>query len=387
MRLCYSRLLLLFALACAALAIPAGAEDRASFDAVDLATALPLDRLVAQLAAKRVVFVGEFHDRYDHHLNQLEIIRRLHQLDPNLAIGVEYFQQPFQAQVDDYIAGRTTEKEFLRAAEYYPGWGFDYRLYAPIFRFAREQRIPVRALNVPRSLASAVGKTGLAGLSSEQRAYLPKDIPPADEAYRSRLRAIFEAHGSAKPNAFDHFVEAQLTWDEGMATSAAAYLNANPGRRMVILAGSGHIAFGSGIPTRLERQTQATYAIVLNSGEEIEPHMADYLLLSPKQELPAAGVLGVSLEEKDGEARIRSLAAGGAAEKAGLKRGDVLAEIDGQPVKTISDLRLALWDKKPGDRVPVSVRRGRRAGAAAARAFEVELAAAPPAAGALSPAK
>ncbi len=353
--------------------IQATAQDRVSLDAVDLATTLPLDRLVAQLAAKRVVFVGEFHDRYDHHLNQLEIIRRLHQLDPNLAIGVEYFQQPFQAQVDDYIAGRTTEKEFLRAAEYYPGWGFDYRLYAPIFRFAREQRIPVRALNVPRSLASAVGKTGFAGLSEQQRAYLPKDIPPADEAYRARLRAIFEAHGSAKPDAFDHFVEAQLTWDEGMATSAAAYLNANQGRRMVILAGSGHIAFGSGIPTRLERQTHATYAIVLNSGEEIEPHMADYLLLSTRQELPAAGVLGVNLEEKDGEARIRSLSPGGAAEKAGLKRGDVLAEIDGQPVKTIADLRLALWDKKPGDRVPVSMRRGRRIGAATRRTFEVEL--------------
>ena len=375
MRLCYSRFLLIFALACAPLAIPARAQDRVSPEAVDLATTLPLDRLVAQLAAKRVVFVGEFHDRYDHHLNQLEIIRRLHQLDPNLAIGVEYFQQPFQAQVDDYIAGRTTETEFLRAAEYYQGWGFDYRLYAPIFRFAREQRIPMRALNVPADLASAVAKVGIAGLSGQQRTYLPKEIGPADEAYKSRLREAFEAHGATKPAAFDHFVEAELVWDEGMAESASTYLNANQDRRMVILAGSGHLVFGTGIPKRLERRTNATYAIVLNGGEEVEPHMADYLLLTKKQELPPAGVLGVSLEEKERECRIRSLSPGEAGEKAGLKSGDVLVAIDGLTVKKIADVRLALWDKKPGDRVRVSVRRKRRVGGVTANDFEIELAA------------
>jgi uncharacterized iron-regulated protein len=375
MRFRYSQFLLVVTLGCASSPIRAIAQDRVSFNAVDLDTALSLDSLAAQLATKRVVFVGETHDRYDHHLNQLEIIRRLHQLDPNLAIGVEYFQQSFQPQVDAYIAGQTTEKEFLRATEYYKGWGYDYRLYAPIFRFAREQRIPVRALNVPTTLASTVAKAGVAGLSAQQRAYLPRDIEPADEAYKTRLRVAFEAHKTAKPGAFDHFVEAQLTWDEGMAASAAAYLNANEGRRMVILAGSGHLAFGSGIPSRLERQTHATYAIVLSSGEEVEPHIADYLLLSQKQELPPAGVLGVSLEEKDGECRIRSLSTGGAAEKAGLNKGDALAEIDGQPVKTIADTRVALWDKKPGDRVRISVRRKRRVGSATGRDFEVELAA------------
>jgi uncharacterized iron-regulated protein len=365
------RYLFILTLACAPLIVRANAQ--ASLGAVDLDTTLSLDRLASQLATKRVVFVGEDHERYDHHLNQLEIIRRLHQLDPNLTIGVEYFQRPFQAQVDDYIAGRTTEKEFLRAAEYYEGWGYDYRLYAPIFRFAREQRIPVRALNVPKELPSAVAKVGVAGLSEQQRTYLPKEIGPADEAYRSRLREAFQAHGAAKPEAFEHFVAAQLVWDEGMAESAAAYLNANRDRRMVILAGSGHLVFGTGIPKRLERRTNATFAIVLNGGEEIEPQMADFLLLTKKQELPPAGVLGVSLEEKDGECRIRSVSPGGAGEKAGLKSGDALVAIDDQPVKRIADMRLALWDKKPGDRVRVSVRQKHRFGAIAARNFEIEL--------------
>jgi uncharacterized iron-regulated protein len=387
-----SRCLVVLTLACVPGVVRGVAQARISLEAIDLDATLSLDRLAMQLATKRVVFIGETHDRYDHHLTQLEIIRRLHQIDPDLAIGVEYFQQPFQPQVDDYIAGRTNESEFLRGAEYFQGWGYDYRMYAPIFRFAREQHIPVRALNVPTALPSAIFKSGIAGLvtasrvdvklSEQQRAYLPKEIVPADEDYRSRLRTAFAAHGPAKPDAFDHFVEAQLVWDEGMAESAAAYLTANPGRRMVILAGSGHMAFGSGIPKRLERRTHATYSIVLNSGENVEPHMADYLVLGKKEELPPAGVLGVTLEEKCGfeeksgseennGCRIRLLSPDGAAEKAGLKKGEVLLEVDGQPIHGIADLRVALWDKKPGDRVRLSVRQKPRAGTT--RSYAIEL--------------
>ena len=370
----HSRSLLILAFLCGWV-LQATAQDQIPLEALDLGSTLSLERLTAQLANRRVVFIGEIHDRYDHHLNQLEIIRRLHELDPNLAIGVEYFQQPFQPQIDDYIAGRSSENEFLRATEYFQNWGYDYRLYAPIFRFAREQRIPVRALNVPKELASAVAKAGIAGLSRQQSAYLPKEIAPADEAYRGRLREAFESHGAVKPEAFDHFVEAQLVWDEGMAENAAAYLNAHREGRMVILAGSGHLAFGAGIPKRLARRTNASYAIVLAGGDEVEPHITDYLLLSKKQELPSAGVLGIRLEEKLGKCRIRSLSPGGAAEKAGLRKGDVLVEIDGQTIKLIADTRLTLWDKKPGDRVRVSVRRKHFFGTPAELDFQIELAA------------
>src|SRR5580704_1744170 len=178
MRIGVLRFLLVWALGFNFWAASATAQGHAPTEAVNLNTGLSLDDLAAQLATKRVVFVGEIHDRYDHHLNQLEIIKRLHELDPNLAIGVEYFQQPFQKQVDDYIEGRTPESEFLRATEYYRRWGYDYRLYAPIFRYARDQRIPVRALNVPTALTSAVAKVGIAGLSEQQRAYLPRQIEP-----------------------------------------------------------------------------------------------------------------------------------------------------------------------------------------------------------------
>jgi len=368
--------LLVLAFGIAAVGLRVAGQDRAAAGALDLNQPVPLEKLIPELATKRVVFVGEMHDRYDHHLNQLQIIQGLHDRDSKIAIGVEYFQQPFQQFVDDYIEGRISEDEFLRRTEYFLRWGYDYRLYAPIFRYARDQRIPVRALNVPSSLVSEVAKTGITALAEKDRAYLPKQIEPADEAYKNRLRAAFEEHPLSGHDAFAHFVEAQLVWDEGMAESAAAYLNANPGRRMVILCGLGHVEFGSGIPKRLERRTHLSYAIVINSGDAIDPHIADYLLLSEKKDLPPAGILGVMLEDKGGEVRIASLEQRGAGERAGLRKGDVLLAIDAQPVKTVADSRVTLWNKTPGERVRVKLRRKAYLGGARELDLEVELAAA-----------
>src|SRR5579871_464639 len=196
--------LVVVAVGCVAPARNAAAQNLPQ--AIDLDTAATLDSVVPKLAAKRVVFIGETHSRYDHHLNQLELIRRLSEVDPRLSIGVEYFPQLFQPQLDDYLAGRITENQFLRGVNYFQTWGYDYRLYDAIFRFAREHRIPVRALNVPASLTSAVAKVGVAGLSERQRAELPREIGPADPGYKSRLRAAFEEHRAAKADAFDHFV-------------------------------------------------------------------------------------------------------------------------------------------------------------------------------------
>jgi uncharacterized iron-regulated protein len=74
----------LLLLACAAWVFPVYAQDTRPLQAVVLEPALSIDTLAAKIANQRVIFIGETHERYDHHLNQLAIIRRLHQLNPKL---------------------------------------------------------------------------------------------------------------------------------------------------------------------------------------------------------------------------------------------------------------------------------------------------------------
>ncbi len=98
--------------------------------------------LLDSLDKNRVVFVGEAHDRYDHHLNQLAVLQALHQRNPNIAMGVEWFQQPFQVAVNDFLAGKISEAELLRRTEYFERWGYDYRQLRPIMEYAKANHIP-----------------------------------------------------------------------------------------------------------------------------------------------------------------------------------------------------------------------------------------------------
>ena len=196
---------------------------------LNLQAAAQLEDIIPELAGKRVVLVAETHDRYEHHLTQLEIIRRLHALNPRLAIGMEAFQQPYQAVLDDYIEGRLDEQALLRDTEYYRRWKFDFRHYEPILAFAREHRLPVVALNLPVELTDRVSRVGIEGLTETERGQIPAAIDHSDTAYAERLRAVYESHPAVNGRGFDGFLEVQLAWDEGMAERAADYLADRPG--------------------------------------------------------------------------------------------------------------------------------------------------------------
>jgi uncharacterized iron-regulated protein len=327
---------------------------------LDLSTLSDLETLIPALAERRVVLIGETHDRLEHHLIQLEIIRGLHAIHPKLAIGMEAFQQPFQPPLDDYLAGELSERELLRQTEYYRRWRFDFRLYQPILEYAREHRLPLVALNLPVELTRKVGERGIDGLSDEERAEIPDQIDRSDPEYQRRLEEVFERHPKREGSSFDRFLEVQLLWDEGMAERAADFLEAHPDYRMVILAGSGHVAHGSGIARRLVRGNPVSTAIVLAGWEgALEPGLGDYLLLPQERQLPAAGRIGAFLDEGEGRLEVSSCTPGSACQKAGLESGDQILSVEGQPVTSMEDLKLMMWDKSPGDRITVEIRRSR----------------------------
>ena len=328
--------------------------------ALDLNAFSTVEQIIPALAEERVVFIGEQHTRYDHHLTQLEIIRRLHALHPQMAIGMETFQQPFQRYLDEYIAGSISEQEMLSATEYYRRWRLDYRHYAPILRYAREHRLPLVALNVPTELTREVGRVGIEGLNEEDRQQLPDKIEPADEDYRQRLKAVFEHHPYQDGQSFEHFLEAQLLWDEGMAERAAAYLMEHPDHHLVVIAGNQHVAWGSAIPHRLQRRLNVPAASVLNSWDgPIEPGLADYLLMPAERPLPRAGLMGAVLEDGDNHVTISACNADSACAAAGIKAGDRITAINENRINSIVDLRLAMWDKQPGDVISIDIKRKR----------------------------
>jgi uncharacterized iron-regulated protein len=271
---------------------------------------------------------------------------------------VEFIQRPFQADLDAYIVGKIDEREFLKRTEYFDRWGFDFRLYRPIFRFAREHAIPVVALNATREVSEEVAKVGLEAVQTTLREQLPGQIDKSDQTYRKRLQKIFNQHPEATGGNFEHFWEAQLVWDETMAESVARYLSSHADKAMIILAGSGHVEFGSGIPNRVRRRLpDLTMAILITADKpRTKSRVTDYSLISKKEDLPPAPKMGLAMERNDG-VRVKSVTPNGPAATAGIMPADRILKIDTTEVKSVGDVRLALLDKEPGDRITIRIQR------------------------------
>jgi serine protease Do len=69
--------------------------------------------------------------------------------------------------------------------------------------------------------------------------------------------------------------------------------------------------------------------------------------------------LGVQLNRDARECRIAEVDEGSPAEKAGLKAGDVVIRFDGNEVEDFEDLLTLIAKHKPGEKVPIRVRRGK----------------------------
>lgn len=205
-----------------------------------------LELMLEDLTRVQTIFIGELHDRETHHQAQLQLIQALHQQGVVLSIGLEMFRQDGQEQLDQWFEGKIDEQQFAEIFEQH--WSM-WEQYREIFLYARDKAIPLVGLNIRRELVNQVARKGFASLSAEQRAELPIAGCNVNPAYRDFIRRAYSGHGENSAE-FEHFCEAQMLWDASMAKTLADYLQRNPRRTVVILAGNGH-SWKHGIPEQL----------------------------------------------------------------------------------------------------------------------------------------
>jgi aminopeptidase N len=326
--------------------------------AVDVAALSTLTRVIEKTAESRIVYVGEYHDRFAHHAVELRTIKLVHRRNPKIAIGMEMFQQPFQPVLDEYIAGTIDERTFLKKSEYFKRWSYDYNLYKPILDYARENGIPVVALNQRTEITDKVSRQGLDALDEKERAQIPADLDFSDDDYRDRLQQAFNQHPENGQRKFAWFLQAQVLWDETMASSIDGYLRRNPDRSMVVIAGLGHLAYKTGIPKRAFRRNSLPYSSIL-SDADVEEGIADYLVFPQELEGTPAQRLMVSLKESGGSVFVTDMPQDSIARAAGIRTGDAIAAIDNEAVSGADDVKIAMFFKHAGDSVSVRVVRTR----------------------------
>jgi len=218
--------------------------------------------LLADAAKADVVFLGEQHDDPGTHRLERAALEGIGRRHPQVVLSLEMFERDVQAKLDDYLAGRTDEADLLKNSRPWPKYATDYR---PMVEFAKAKGWPVIAANVPRRIASLVGRRGLAGLdslSAADRGYAAVQLEcPRDKYFERFTESMGDMSGHGQKISADEvkamvsrFYEAQCVKDETMAEAIAAARAKWPDAVIVHVTGAFHSDFAQGTTERVARR-------------------------------------------------------------------------------------------------------------------------------------
>ena len=249
------------------------------------------DEVAAALADASIVLVGEAHTSIESHRVQAAVIAALQRAGRKVTIGLEMFPaEAPTAPFDRWLRGGIDEAALLRESGWYDYWGYPWGYYRDVFLLAKQYRLPIRGVNAPRAVVAMVGRRGLAGIGGMERGQIAPTIDTTNEEHKQLFLAyvggnsdtIGARHG-ADPETLQRMVEAQCTWDATMAFHAAELIKDNPDPKavVVVLVGSGHVAYGLGIARQAKAYTDKRVATVLpiattpGKPEQIRASVAD----------------------------------------------------------------------------------------------------------------
>jgi len=245
-----------------------------------------MQQMRTRLSHADVLFFGEQHDDPETHRAEYETLASVASLGRPVILSLEMFERDVQPALDDYLAGKTTEAEFLARTRPWPNYATAYR---PLVELARAHHWPVIAANVPRPLASAVGRKGLVALdslSATQRLTAAREnVCPMDD-YHARFMDEMHAHstgsggaaepGDSLPTAMaERFYVAQCVKDETMAESIVKAKQAAPRDAIVVhFTGAFHSDYSQGTVERVKRREPSWNVVTISAIPVPDPSAA-----------------------------------------------------------------------------------------------------------------
>lgn len=241
-------------------------------------------QFIEDIERSDIVFIGETHDAKKQHENQLDIIRNLYARKVPVAIGLEMFSAENQQQLDDWSKGKLDEQDFKTI--YARNWSYDWQLYRDIFIFARDNHIPMIALNVPKPIITKVVRQGSAALNDNDKKQIPPHMswtlnPPQTEYLKRVTGQVFANKPRVIP--FANFYEAQALRNSAIAWNIAKYREKSPKNKIIVITGAWH-AIKNGAPEQLKQYGSLSYKVILPELPElviqnVTTDEADYFIL------------------------------------------------------------------------------------------------------------
>ncbi|MBF0498745.1 MAG: ChaN family lipoprotein [Candidatus Riflebacteria bacterium] len=334
------------------------------------------DIFFRELGKTDIILIGESHTSDQHHQVQKRIIEGLTERGFKVVLGLEMFNPSQNQALADFIQGSIKEDDFMDKIGWFKSWSHNWRYYQPIFAYSRDHRIPMTGINIPHELVTKVRKSGLESLSEDERRQIPTpDTTNAEHRYF--VNAMMQGIGAQAPEIFTGMYMSQCLWDAAMGEGAMMAAQKYPGAKIVVLAGTGHVAYNLGIARIIGNRSSFRTTTIIpvdipgqenetsksaddktkNSKRQFSVHLgpaseksdipnsiisrgvADFFIGVTEEKFEKYPTLGLSLKDSSKGMEISIIFPETLAEKKGFKMGDLILQVNGNSFANTVELK------------------------------------------------
>ncbi len=221
------------------------------------------DQLLVEAKKADIILFGELHDNPICHWLQRELTQDLYvDKKENLVLGAEMFEADDQIALNEYLAGKMSEKTIKEEVKLWTNYATDYK---PLLDIAKKNGLKFIACNIPRRYANMVylkGEKTLDSIDFEAK----KWIAPYPIKYDSTLKCYKEIFENAGGHGGQNLPKSQAYKDATMAYFILK--NWSKGKTFIHYNGAYHSNNHQAIEWYLKQQNPNLKILVISSVEQ-----------------------------------------------------------------------------------------------------------------------
>lgn len=216
--------------------------------------------VLSEIAAKRLVFVGEIHSVPSNIALQKAVLEKQCEKGRPVHVILEHFSFEMQHLLDDYRSGKISFDELVKAYENIGTEGHDIGQYQSLLQYARDHsdRVSLVAGFIPRTYARLLMREGPDIAISEAKAkqYVPHSLTCLEGSighynmFESMITGRDMYDDNLQPtDQLRKIFQAQLIKDVSMAHRINTLIESQPSTdAFLVIAGKGHLLHFMGVP-------------------------------------------------------------------------------------------------------------------------------------------
>jgi uncharacterized iron-regulated protein len=228
------------------------------------------EQLLAEAKKADIILFGELHDNPICHWLQRELTEDLvADKKQNLVLGAEMFEADDQIALNEYLAGKTSEKTMKEEVKLWNNYATDYK---PLLDIAKANKLNFVACNIPRRYANMVylrGEKTLDSLDADAK----KWIAPFPIKYDGNLKCYKEIFDNAGGHGGENLPKSQAYKDATMAHFILK--NWSKGKTFLHYNGAYHSNYHQAIEWYLKQQNPDLKIMVISSTEQKDNNVLD----------------------------------------------------------------------------------------------------------------